>query len=447
MIEINDSGKETLSMSAESIPFTLILWIFSSVTEIFRFYFILKISRNDSYYVKSEVHFMTYVVNIIVTTVAFFSGLSFVTTGIIELLIIIASLGLAINDSINNKIWTILTITIFEMTLNSIALSILRYFWNLEDVINDVLVPVFILPLLAIIYHIKYHTSLLDNLLNKNGVNLIKVILLLSAFFQCQGAAVIYTLNDKNLLITIFSFLCVLLLCSLTWYIINVHNKLIELSTEQEELLTNQKEYYLTLLDKEEETRRYRHDMNNHLMCLSALLDKNNTDDLREYLSNLQDEFKSVNDTVYQTGNTILTAITAHYIPMVDENTKVNITGRITKDFGLNNTELCSVYSNLLKNSLEELQRIDESVNKELNIRFDNGKNFGKIFISNSMKDPSSFRGLASKTAKDDKKNHGFGIQNINRIVSKHNGTFTIRKDNDQFCCEVVLPVLSAMAV
>ena len=54
------------------------------------------------------------------------------------------------------------------------------------------------------------------------------------------------------------------------------------------------------------------------------------------------------------------------------------------------------------------------------------------------MKDPSSFRGLASKTTKDDKKN---------RVVSKHNGTFTIRKDNDQFCCEVILPLLSQKAV
>ena len=434
-------------MSVESIPVALLLWIFSSVTEVFRFYLILKISRNDPYYIKTEVHLVTYVVNIIVTVVAFFAGLSFVTTGIIELLIIIASLVLAINDNINNKIWTILTITIFEMTLNSIALSILRYFWDFGDVINDVLVPIFILPLLAIIYYIKYRTSLFDTFLNKHGINMIKVILLLSAFFQCQGAAVIYTLSNRNLFVTIISFLCVLLLCSLTWYIINVHNKLTEMSAEQKALLTAQKEYYLTLLEKEEETRRYRHDMNNHLMCLSALLDKNDTEEIREYLSDLQDEFKTVNDTVYQTGNTILTAITAHYIPMVDENTKVTITGRLTKDLGLSNTELCSVYSNLLKNSIEELQRIDESAHKELCIRFDNGKSFGKIFISNSMKDPSSFRGLASKTTKDDKKNHGFGIQNINRVVSKHNGTFTINKDNDQFCCEVVLPLLSQKAV
>ena len=152
-------------MSAENMPVTLLLWLISSMTEVFRFYFILKISRNDSYYIKSEVHLMTYVVNFIVTIVTFFVGLSFVTTGIIELLIIIASLVLAINDNINNKIWTILTITIFEMTLNSIALSILRYFWDFGDVINDVLVPVFILPLLAISYYIKYHTSLFDTFL------------------------------------------------------------------------------------------------------------------------------------------------------------------------------------------------------------------------------------------------------------------------------------------
>lgn len=419
---------------------TALLWVGLSVTEVFRIYLILKISRKDPFYIKKEIYYSAYIVMAVLSILCAMIKVPYASMSSIRSVILLASLFLAINDSLFNRIWTILTVVMFEATIDTIPLSIFRYKLKYDEKYTDIIIPILVSIFLILIYHIRYHSVVFEKFLDKYCSRLIKYILFISAFLQCIAASTLVRVNPQNLLSSNISFICVLLLCSLTLYILNMHKRMVEMSAEQEELLTAQKEYYLTLLDKEEETRRYRHDMNNHLMCLSALLDKN---DLQEYLSNLQDEFKSVNDTVYQTGNTILTAITAHYIPMADENTKVNITGRITKDFGLNNTELCTVYSNLLKNSIEELQRIGESVNKELNIRFDNGKNFGKIFISNSMKDPSSFRGLASKTTKDDKKNHGFGIQNINRIVSKHNGTFTIRKDNDQFCCEVVLPIFS----
>ena len=282
--------------------------------------------------------------------------------------------------------------------------------------------------------------------MNKYSVRLMKCILLISAFFQYIGSLAIVDLKPVNFFLSIVFCIFALLLCSLTLYTLNIHREITKLSAEQQVLLTAQKEYYLNLLEKEEETRKYRHDMNNHLMCLSALAEAENIPEIRDYLSNLQNQFRSVNDIVYQTGNTILTAITAHYIPMADENTKVTITGKLTKDLDLSNTDLCTVYSNLIKNSIEELQRIDKSVHKELNIRFDTGNHFGKICVSNSMKDPSAFKGLASKTVKDDKANHGFGIQNINRVVAKNKGTFDIKKENEQFCCEVVLPAVSEKA-
>ena len=430
-------------MVFDNIFLTVLLWICLSVAEVFRIYLLLRIYRNDPFYIKKEIFYSAYTVMTVFCILCTIIKIPYESMCSIRSVILLATLALAINDRLYNRIWTVLTIFLFQATLDSIPKSILKYKWEIEDKYTDIIILILVSLFLILVYHIRYHSVIFRKFIDKYCDSLIKYILFISAILQCEAAATLVKVNPKNIFGSNISFICVLLLCSLTLYILNMHKRMIEMSAEQKELLVAQKEYYLTLLDKEEETRRYRHDMNNHLMCLTALLDKNSTNEIRDYLSNLQDEFKSVNDTVYQTGNTILTAITAHYITTVDKNTKVTITGRLTKDLQLSNTELCSVYSNLLKNSIEELQRIGESVHKELRIRFDNGNNFGKIYISNSMKDPSSFRGLASKTTKGDKKNHGFGIQNINRVVSKHNGTFTIRKDNDQFCCEVTLPLLS----
>ena len=428
-------------MTLNNSLLTLLLWIFLSITEIIKTYTILKIFNNDPYYTKKEVYIATCVVNISIAIISFFLGISYETSGIIQSLVVISSPILAIVDSFSNRIFLTVSIYIIDASLNSIVDTVLMHFFHFQAEINNLIIFLFIQLILILVYYAKYHSTIMNNILNKHGLTFIKIFLIANAFLLCSAAGSLYKLNPQNIFLSDLSFICVMILCSLTWYILNIHKKITELSAQQEVLLTAQKEYYITLLEKEEETRQYRHDMNNHLMCLSVLLNKNDTSALKEYLDSLQDEFKSANTKVYQTGNTIITAITAHYLHMVDDNTKVNISGKFTKELALSNTDLCTIYSNLIKNAIEELGRIDKSINKELNIKFENGNNFGRIFISNSMKDASAFKGLASKTVKKDKKNHGYGIQNINRTVAKNNGKFNIKKENDQFCCEVIFPI------
>ena len=425
---------------------TALLWVFISIADVFRLFLILKIVKNDRFYIKREIYYAAYIICASTQIVCILLRTPYSTAAKIQFYITIASLFLAINDRLSDRIWTTFTIFIIELLLSVGPLTIFRYRWNINDEIIDLIYPFLVTPFLILVYSIRHRSTIFNKFLDKYCIQFIKYTLLISALFQTGFALVMTDRHPNSLLISNISFTIALLLCVLTLYFLNIHNKITQMSAEQQELLTTQKEYYLALLEKEEETRKYRHDMNNHLMCLSALVETENIPEIRVYLSNLQNQFRSVNDSVYQTGNTILTAITAHYIPMADENTKVTITGKLTKDLDLSNTDLCTVYSNLIKNSIEELQRIDRSVHKELNIRFDTGNHFGKICVSNSMKDPSAFKGLASKTVKDDKANHGFGIQNINRVVAKNKGTFDIKKENEQFCCEVVLPTVSEKA-
>lgn len=420
---------------------SFILWIVFSVSEILKNFLILMISRKDQFYIKKEVYYASYIVSGAVASISFFLGISYENFVFVTFIISIGALFMAINDSISNRLWTIITIFIFSMTLNSITNSTIDYLFDLPIEICDFISNFSIIVILFIFYIMKYYYHFLDTLLNNHGVQLIKIVLLISACIQCLSASALYKHNKSNILGSNISYICVILLCSLTWYILNLHKKVTELSAQQDMLLVAQKEYYLSLLKKEEETRRYRHDMNNHLMCLTALAEKDDIPSLKEYLNNLQEDTQNVNNAIYPTGNTILTAITNHYISMVDKDTNVNISGKLTKKPEISNTDLCSIYANLIKNSIEELNRITSSQKKELNIHFNSGSKFDQIVISNTMKDPSSFRGFASKTVKDDKKNHGFGMQNINRIIAKNNGVYNVKKENDLFYSEIIIPV------
>ena len=42
-------------------------------------------------------------------------------------------------------------------------------------------------------------------------------------------------------------------------------------------------------------------------------------------------------------------------------------------------------------------------------------------------------------TAKKDKKNHGYGLKNVYRIVQKYNGSMMVKREKDRFIAEVVI--------
>ncbi len=432
-------------MVSDNSWLTLLLWIFLSLSRVLKIYLYLKICDNTPFFINKGIYYATYVISAIISIIMFFAYPSYNVLDRVLFIIFIGSLMLAINDNISNRLWITLIILIISTTFNSILYSIIQFFYIIPEDLQDLITLPIKFAILLFIYHIKYSTSFWENQLNKNGIKLIKIVLIASAFFQGVSASALYSINSKNIISSNISYICVILLCSLTWYILTLTKRLMSMSAEQTELLSVQKEYYLTLLEKEEETRRYRHDMSNHLMCLNALLEKSDISSSLTYLRQLQKQFKPMSDNIYQTGNDILTAITAHYLQMIDSNTDVNITGKIVKEINISNTDLCSVYSNMIKNAIEELNKIELSRPKKLEINFSNGDKFIKISVKNTMKDPSAFKGFASKTTKDDKKNHGFGIQNINRIVSNHKGLLDIRKNNDLFICEVIIPLANTI--
>jgi two-component system sensor histidine kinase AgrC len=40
---------------------------------------------------------------------------------------------------------------------------------------------------------------------------------------------------------------------------------------------------------------------------------------------------------------------------------------------------------------------------------------------------------------KKDKKNHGYGLKNVYRIVRKYNGSMMVKREKDRFTAEVVI--------
>ena len=76
---------------------------------------------------------------------------------------------------------------------------------------------------------------------------------------------------------------------------------------------SQQKEYFLLLLRKEEETKRFRHDILNHLLCLQDQLKRENYSDAKLYLDNVLKDLNVIREMQYDVGNEIFNVLLINY--------------------------------------------------------------------------------------------------------------------------------------
>ena len=135
---------------------------------------------------------------------------------------------------------------------------------------------------------------------------------------------------------------------------VNNTNKRMKRYLEMEKTLKDtQKNYYEAMLAKEEDTRRFRHDVLNHLIALGELTKQGEMKPVADYVEEIQGDIVKIQQKCYSIGNTIIDAFLNYYVQMLEDDVEVNVTGCLTREVAISDVELCTIFSNLIKNSLQ----------------------------------------------------------------------------------------------
>jgi len=255
-------------------------------------------------------------------------------------------------------------------------------------------------------------------------------------------------ITDKTIsifieVVSLSSGLCVFIISSFMIYIKNANEKIEKLIKSERKLHGMYLTYYQSQLDREEDTRKYRHDLSKHLVCLSELANNNNIEMINEYIKKMHEQILYIQKKSYYVGNEILDAVLNYYLPMLEGDIKIEITGNYNEKekVSINNVDLCTIFSNLIQNSVEELTRKSSS-KKFLAINLQYGKAFFSIEIRNSISSENqNIYENFFDTKKHDKKNHGFGLQNVKEAVEKNRGIFEIKRGANEVISKVVLKI------
>ena len=227
------------------------------------------------------------------------------------------------------------------------------------------------------------------------------------------------------------------LLGIMIFYVRDMNESLITANEQKDQMYLAEKEYYQLLLQREEDTRKFRHDLNNHLGSSRELVDEKNWKKLETYLDGLQIELGTIQKKKFETGNSILDALSLYLLAGVDSDVDVSINAHLEEKLIIDSVKLCTIYSNLLNNAVEEIERYPDTCGRYIAVEIWSDEDWLKLEIRNSLfENEKDLR----KTSKKDTQNHGLGIRNVKEKVEEMEGMILFSQKPGEFCVEVTLP-------
>lgn len=350
-----------------------------------------------------------------------------------------------IEGNVYTKVWHTLCILGITSCLEQISGVVIGLFTQ-QDVIVSLIELIITLLILFLISNIKKSIS---KYLYKKKEGYISALLSIMLIIVCLVINMgIVALEDTYEYIPkqvgninfdfmfVLTYSCIILLIFLVLHIRDIHMKLEKRVQIEYELKIMQKDYFHALLEKEEDTRRYRHDMNNHILCISQIAEKEQAWQTLDYVRNLQQELFLTSKKVYNTGIEILDILLGHYLVGI-ENIAIFVKGKGSRKLEISDVDFCIIFSNLIRNAIEELKRLnDEGV--FLKVEVEQGEFFTCIKIVNSSNlilDKSEL----PVSKKEDKQNHGIGLKNVKETVERNEGSLELKADGKVFSVVVTL--------
>lgn len=212
----------------------------------------------------------------------------------------------------------------------------------------------------------------------------------------------------------------------------------LRLKTENDmnqKLLEAQNNYYLMLLQKEAETKAFRHDINGQFVQLRALYEQGKYKDLGAYISQLQAATSSLSSK-----ERII--IGNDYVGIIVSDLKNRYADVELEWFGilpelsLSYMDVCTLFYNLLKNAFEAAAEATEKWVKAT-AKVQGVSLF--LCISNSYRRLNADKnGEFLSTKQGD--GHGYGMANIKKCVERNSGSYEVTLTDNTFQTEIILP-------
>lgn len=198
-----------------------------------------------------------------------------------------------------------------------------------------------------------------------------------------------------------------------------------------EKCIREQTEQYRLLNRRERELRKFRHDYNAHIIALHRMAEKGEAEKAKKYIKTLSVINESTR--LIDTNNIICDAILNQYAGLCkDDGVYMEIKGKISAGFPVEETDLCVIISNGVKNAYEAALKCKNTETvPHISVEIANQGAYTIITIVNSAPEAPVIRDGVLLTSKKDKQNHGIGTRNMVETIKKYGGSVSWEYDDN----------------
>lgn len=206
----------------------------------------------------------------------------------------------------------------------------------------------------------------------------------------------------------------------------------------KDEYLKKSKEHYQNLKNHIEEVQKIRHDMKNHLHLLETYMEQGEWEKAHSYLKEIDSRQQWNHKPLINIGNDLVNAVLNSGLENIDPEIEFKTEGLLPPALKIQEFDLCTIFSNLLSNSIEACARLREHEKKIL-LSIHTFQNQMIISFKNPVEEDINTENLGSYSTKKDRQHHGYGIRNIVEAVDKYDGSVDFLIENNQFEVKICL--------
>lgn len=261
---------------------------------------------------------------------------------------------------------------------------------------------------------------------------LISLLIQIFSFFVNQSSS-LWLIEDSGIKYVALSMHILNMIIIFPAFVIA--KKLTELSEAREHLhiseVLNEKQgtEYLRYSQLDTENAKIRHELKNHFLVVSRLIQEDKVDACKKYLEKCSFEEPLFHEFA-QTGSDIVDMVLKSRIYLAKKShILLNYTGVNLTNIHIEEKDICSILSNLLDNAIEACNRQAPEAKKTIDVTISEQWGLLRIEVSNTVDTPPVIKNGRIATSKADKNLHGFGLQVIKDCVKKYHGDMNFSYD------------------
>lgn len=420
--------------------------LFDLIQTIFNFFSVVYIHRfmlaffDGNEKRKNKLICLTHLVYPLSTTIVYF-WLNYPIVNLIVNLLSLFIISLQYRSGIGQRIISIGLIFFSMISMESLCAVISNYIGasafktgTYENIVGLVMCNLMLFVLSLIIYHLKKL---------KRTVSIPK-----SLWFAISGipilsiAAILISLHmDVNQVQAVTIIVVLLIINGFTFYLYDALISSYDAKL-QSALLAEEKECYYTqclfMKHSEKEMNEFRHDVRNQLDMIYEIINNDTSNKVVKEIAETIEKKINNNVAFSNTGNIALDSILNLKLSQAKQkNISVICNSEIPNDLKFDASDLMVILGNLLDNAITAAEKVKNEPYIKVDISYEKGMMF--ISIDNSYDGNIIKSNGRLFTTKKNRKQHGYGITNIKKVLEEYHGIIDFDTTDTVFCANAAL--------